>query len=79
MLAAQTRTLEYEGQTLHCLFFVSNCIVCGHQWKNEIYEAVNSHHLERARAMATRRQQSSHDTCTGDVSMNERSAGSQIR
>jgi len=79
VLAAQTRTFEYEGQVLCCLFFVSNCIVCGHQWKNAIYEAVNLHHLERARAKATRRRQTSHETCTGDGPMNQRTVVSQIR
>ena len=79
VLAAQTRTLEYEGQTLRCLFFVSHCTVCGHQWKNAIYEAVNAHHVERARALATGRQQTSHDTCADDVPMNQMTAESQIR
>ena len=62
MPAAQMRTFEYEGQTLHCLVFVSSCIVCGHRWKDEIHEAVNSHQVEMARAGANSRQQPAHDT-----------------
>ena len=62
MPAAQMKAFEYEGQTLHCLIFVSSCIVCGHRWKDEIHESMNSHHVEEARAVANRRQQTAHDT-----------------
>jgi|SRR5664280_7528 len=60
--AAQMRTFEFEGQPLHCLAFVSSCIVCGLRWEDERYEAANSHHAERARAVATIRQQPPHET-----------------
>jgi hypothetical protein len=54
--AAQTRTFEYNGQSLHCLTFVSSCTLCGHRWEDEAYEAVNAHHVEQACAVATSRQ-----------------------
>ena len=52
--AAQMKTFECEGHTLHCLVFVSSCIVCAHRWKDDRYEAVNLHHFEKACAVATR-------------------------
>jgi len=53
--AAQMRTFEHEGQSLSCLAFVSNCIVCGHRWQDEMHEAENLRHVEEARAIASRR------------------------
>jgi len=53
--AAETKTFEYKGQTLHCLVLVSSCMVCGHRWEDETYEAENSHHIEEARAVITNR------------------------
>lgn len=60
--AAQMRTFEFEGKPLHCLAFVSSCIVCGQRWEDERYEAVNLHHTERARAVATTQQQAARET-----------------
>gem|GEM_PF-4670321 len=77
MPAAQMRTFEHEGQTLHCLAFVSSCIVCGHRWKDEIHEAVNSHHVEEARAVATGRKHASHDAYVSSASTNQRASESQ--
>ena len=59
--AARMRTFEYAGQTLHCLAFASSCIVCGHRWEDERYEAVNLRHVEKACAVATRQEPSSSD------------------
>jgi hypothetical protein len=59
--AAQMRTFEFEGQILHCLVFVSSCVICGRRWKVEMHEALNSHHVEEACAVANRRQQTAHD------------------
>ena len=52
-VGAQSRTFEYEGQTLHCLTFVSSCTVCGYRWTDERYEDINSLEVERACAVAT--------------------------
>jgi hypothetical protein len=54
--AAQMKTFEYKGQTLNYLALVSSCMVCGHRWEDETYEAENSHHVEEARAVVTNRQ-----------------------
>jgi len=60
--AAQMTTFEYEGQVLHCLVFVSSCMICGHRWDDKRYEAVNAQYVEQARAALTIRRQSSHET-----------------
>jgi len=59
--AAQMTTFEYEGQVLHCLVFVSSCMICGHRWEDNGYEAVNAQHVEQARAVSTIRQQRSRE------------------
>jgi len=48
--AAQMRTFEYKGKTLHCIEMLSSCMVCGHQWADDKYEAENSDHVDQARA-----------------------------
>jgi hypothetical protein len=58
--AAQMRTFEYEGQTLHCLALVSSCMVCGHRWENATYDAENSLFAEQACAEVSSRLQSLH-------------------
>ena len=50
------RTFEHNGQSLHCLTFVSSCTLCGHRWKDEAYEAVNAYHVEQACAVAIKLQ-----------------------
>jgi len=59
--AAQMKTFEHEGRTLHCLAFVSSCIVCGHRWQDPRYTELNSHHVERACTIANGRSQNAHD------------------
>jgi hypothetical protein len=59
--AAQMKTFEHEGCTLHCLAFVSSCIVCGHRWQDQRYTELNSHHVERACTVATSRSQNAHE------------------
>jgi hypothetical protein len=54
--AAQMRTFECEGQTLHCLMFVSSCRVCGRRWDDARYDAVNLRSAEEARATMARGQ-----------------------
>ena len=54
--AARTRTFEYEGQTLRCLFLVSCCMVCGHQWEDDTYDIENANFEDEARvALATKK------------------------
>ena len=60
--AAQMTTFEYEGQVLHCLVFVSSCMICGHRWDDKQYEAVNAQYAEQARAVLAIRRQRSHET-----------------
>ena len=45
---AQMRTFEYKGKTLRCIEMLSSCMVCGHQWEDDAYEAENSRHVEVA-------------------------------
>jgi len=59
--AAQLRTVEYEGQTVRCLALVSSCMVCGHRWEDDMYEAENSLFAEQACAAVSSRLQSSHE------------------
>ena len=54
--AAQMRTFEHGGQSLSCLVFVSSCIVCGHRWEDETYEAANLDNIEQACAGLASRQ-----------------------
>ena len=46
--AAQMRTFEYDGQTVRCLALVASCMVCGHRWEDETYEAENALLAEQA-------------------------------
>lgn len=55
-IAAQTRSFEYEGLLLHCIVFVSSCVICGHRWEDSRYRELNLRHAERACAVASRRQ-----------------------
>lgn len=59
--AAQMKTFEYEGQTLRCIYLVSSCMVCGHRWEDEMYEAENLLFAEQARAAVSSRLQSSYE------------------
>ncbi len=49
--AAQTKTFKFKGQTLHCLEFISSCMICGHRWEDIAYVLENSHHVEQACAV----------------------------
>ena len=61
--AAQMRTFEYEGQTLRCLSLVSSCIICGHRWEDEMYDAENALFAEQARAAVSSRSSSPVSWC----------------
>ena len=75
--AAQTRIIEYEGQTLHCLALVSSCMVCGHRWEDEKYEAENLLFAEQARAAVSSRPRSSRDPLVGIAPRVQRTTMSQ--
>ena len=51
--AAEMKTFEHEGQSLHCIAFVSSCAICGHRWEDPRYADANRRHSERACAVAT--------------------------
>jgi putative methionine-R-sulfoxide reductase with GAF domain len=51
--AAQMKTFEFKGQTLHCIELISSCTVCGHSWTDETYDTENSHNVEQACVAAT--------------------------
>lgn len=53
--AAQMKSFEHEGETLHCLVFVSSCMVCGRRWDDERYAAANADQVEQTRAAMLRR------------------------
>ena len=77
--AARMRTFEYAGQTLHCLAFASSCIVCGHQWEDERFEAVNLRHFEKACAVATRQQPKSSGIYASVTPIKRKATGSRLR
>lgn len=69
--AAQMRTFDYDGQTVNCLALVASCMVCGHRWEDETYDAENALFAEQARAAVSSRLQSSHDGYDYVASMNQ--------
>lgn len=52
--AAQMKTFEHEGHSLHCIAFVSSCVTCGHQWEDPVYEDTNLRNVEQAVASGHR-------------------------
>jgi len=77
--AARMRTFEYAGQTLHCLAFASSCIVCGHRWEDERYEAVNLRQFEKACAVAIRQRPSSSGIYASVTPIKRKATGSRFR
>ena len=76
--AASMRTFEYAGLTLHCLAFASSCVVCGHQWEDKKYEAVNLRYLKKACAVALRQHPGSSGIYASATPIKPKATGSRF-